>query len=88
MFGFVKGAAMGAVLSCGAVMAYELPTRNGEVPVPASVGTEVRIAAPSRPIRARSRLAAQGFDRSSCKPMRRKLWVEGEGWIVKSIARC
>ena len=27
-------------------------------------------------------------DPASCQKVRRKLWVEGEGWIVRSVSRC
>ena len=92
MFGVIKWALVGAVLSCGAVAAYELPTRRIDADVRVSGGPSggsgTRPAAPRRPIRASSSFAGEGLDRSSCKPIRRKLWVEGEGWVVKSVARC
>jgi hypothetical protein len=88
MFGVVKWAVAGAVLSCGAVAAYELPTRKIEAEVQVSGGTGARPAAPRRPVRASPSFAGEGLDRSSCKLVRRKLWVEGEGWIVKSVVRC
>jgi hypothetical protein len=28
------------------------------------------------------------IDAAGCQKVRRKLWVEGEGWIVRSLTRC
>ncbi|HEX2555985.1 MAG TPA: hypothetical protein VHL98_19990 [Microvirga sp.] len=43
---------------------------------------------PSRPVRAVTKYAAVEADAPACPRVRRKLWVDGEGWIVRSVSRC
>ncbi len=42
----------------------------------------------SRPVRAATRLAAIEADPLACPRVRRKLWVDGEGWVIRSVSRC
>ena len=42
----------------------------------------------SRPVRAATRLAAVEADPLACPRVRRKLWVDGEGWVIRSVSRC
>jgi hypothetical protein len=43
---------------------------------------------PSRPVRVVTKYAALDAEAPACPRVRRKLWVEGEGWIVRSVSRC
>lgn len=83
MLGIVKAVSVGAVLSCGVLAAYEGPTSRLDAaaeirPAPA------RMNSATRPVRAASKADLS----SPCQTARRKLWVDGEGWIVKTVARC
>jgi hypothetical protein len=42
----------------------------------------------SRPVRAATKFAAIEADPLACPRARRKLWVDGEGWVVRSVSRC
>lgn len=44
--------------------------------------------APSRPVRTVTKYAAAEAEPPACPRVRRKLWVEGEGWIVRTVSRC
>ena len=43
---------------------------------------------PSRPARTVTKVAAAEAEPAACPRVRRKLWVEGEGWIVRTVSRC
>jgi hypothetical protein len=45
-------------------------------------------SAPSRPARTVTKVAAAETEPAACPRVRRKLWVEGEGWIVRTVSRC
>jgi hypothetical protein len=60
--------------------------------VSSTAGTAYRPAQPSEPVgkpvsRFRSDLVVVSSD-GSCPPARRKLWVDGEGWVVRRVAAC
>ncbi len=42
----------------------------------------------SRPVRAVTKFAAVEADQPACPRVRRTLWVDGEGWVVRSVSRC
>lgn len=69
------------------------PTVLAEQNAPPAAGETRREAPretppPSRPVRTVTRYAALDADAPACPRIRRKLWVEGEGWIVRSVSRC
>ena len=53
-----------------------------------TIAAEPAPAAPSRPVRVRSRGEAAAAESGSCSTARLKLWVEEEGWVVRRINRC
>jgi hypothetical protein len=86
MIGVVKMAAIGAVMSYGAAAVVDWPTHR---PVPTVLATGSIDPAPQasgRTVRKPVRIASTTGEPSPCKAVRRKFWVEGEGWVVR--ARC
>ena len=65
---------------------------RGDDPRPAATEmlreTPREAPARSRPVRAATKIAAIEADPLACQRVRRKLWVDGEGWVVRSVGRC
>ena len=78
-----------------AAVALTVATSHARTAIPTSpepAAPAAQLTAPEpRPV---SRPARPGVkkvalvDPASCQKVRRKLWVEGEGWIVRAVARC
>jgi len=83
MIGVLKVAALGAVVSYGAVTIYDLPHRKLEAAVQATGSLNPKPVAATRPVRPVVRPVGAAEVQTSCQPTRRKLWVEGQGWVVR-----
>jgi hypothetical protein len=86
MIGVVKMAAIGAVMSYGAAAVYDWPARKPEAAVLTTGSLQPAPQASGRTVRKPVRMASHSGEPSACKAVRRKFWVEGEGWVVR--ARC
>jgi hypothetical protein len=77
-------AAAGALTIATSQARTFIPT-TPEPAAPQAANSESRpVTRPARP--AQKKLAVA--DPAACQKLRRKLFVEGEGWIVRSVGRC
>lgn len=71
-------------LGLAAVLALGVTTGASAAPAAQGVTEVAEAAAPVRPV-----AATEGEDESgTCSRIRRRLWVEGEGWIVRRVTTC
>lgn len=71
-------------LALAAFLASGLAGRAEAAPAEGQAVT--RVAETSAVVRPVS--ATEGEDDANCSRIRRRLWVEGEGWIVRRITTC
>lgn len=84
--------AIAAAVLIGSLTAISPALSMFPAPKPAAAAAApVSTAAPSesahRPVRVRKAEAAP-MEGASCSSARQKLWVEGEGWVVRRVNRC
>ncbi|MCJ2010138.1 hypothetical protein MKK70_25795 [Methylobacterium sp. E-041] len=72
------------VLALVALLGFAAPTTASAAPATATVTKVAEVTPPVRPVS-----ATEGEDDGgTCSRIRRRLWVEGEGWIVRRITTC
>ncbi len=82
MTGSATACAAVAALLCAALVLTGL-TAAQAAPSPAGAATRLTEAAPRiQPV------AAVGDDEAACSRARRRLWITGEGWVVRRIKTC
>lgn len=81
-------AAVPAVLMGAAIAAPALRAEPGATPRNARAATADVLAGAAASPSAMLDGAASGDEAVACVRMRRKLWVEGEGWIIRRVSIC
>ena len=63
--------------------------RGNQVKTPVTSGAKAKPAEVLQdPLETSSFTKATGEDDASCVTARKKLWIEGEGWIVRRVTTC
>ena len=75
--------ALQATLVAASLLCLTLETRAATPPMPASA-----VQKPTEVKRVAESTVASEDEAGSCTRARRKLWVEGEGWVVRRVTTC
>jgi hypothetical protein len=88
--GLVGSTALIAIVIAASPAKPTVPREDAGRPAATETSRQAPQEAParSRPVRAVTRYAAVEADPLACPRTRRKLWVEGEGWVVRTVSRC
>jgi hypothetical protein len=82
-FNFPAAAGLGLVLfGMGAASAMAAPSADRDTRQMAEA-TQVRPVSDIRPAEAEAE-----EDSANCSKLRRRLWIEGEGWLVRRVTIC
>ncbi|MEA1830995.1 hypothetical protein U8607_02780 [Methylobacterium durans] len=76
--------AVSAILAASVLLGGE----SGALAAPAADQSPTRVADASQTVRPVASVTESEDDTANCSRSRRRLWVEGEGWIVRRVTTC
>jgi hypothetical protein len=84
--------ATSSAILVGLALLFVASIAGAAPPEPSRVGTDIEIGRPKRSATApamRTSIANAARDEQpACNRPRRRLWIEGEGWIVRRVLLC
>jgi len=75
-------------IAAGALFLAGLGLSGAQAAPAANPGSAEASALPTRPITAVAAMTEGDDDLTNCSRSRRRLWVDGEGWIVRRVTTC
>jgi hypothetical protein len=86
---FAKNALCSSIAAAAIVTTFALFAPQAEIPTAMSQVAPRDLAGETTPSRRAVRpVVAASSDDAACTKARRRLWVDGEGWVVRRIAIC
>ena len=79
----LTGAAAALVIACSGLSAATAAPLSAPVKIAANTETKISDATETT-----SALPKGGEDEPACERSRKRLWVEGEGWVVRRVTTC
>nr|USU34031.1 hypothetical protein NG677_10395 [Methylobacterium sp. OTU13CASTA1] len=77
-----------SAMAAGALFVTCVGLSGAQAAPAANQGSSEASALPSRPITAVAAMTEGDDDLTNCSRSRRRLWVDGEGWIVRRVTTC
>ncbi|HEY8566621.1 MAG TPA: hypothetical protein VIL65_14055 [Beijerinckiaceae bacterium] len=80
----LTGAVTAVVIACAGLSAATAAPLSAPVKITAAAETKISDAGPETT----SALPKVSEDEPACERSRKRLWVEGEGWVVRRVTTC